>query len=694
MELGKRKKTTNLTKKLFTPQVNQFKESRPPLLDYLHLKSNGFTSLHPRKPKKSLSKKLKPKSPKPNSTAILVGRPKVGKDKTFNSITPLNKTPKSINKITRANSLKIKFGKTLNRVNLKTVLKQKSLEKKLNTIVKNVGLRRQKKKTGPKKSPEHSPFAKKHFNTGETQKNRLNKLGNRKTDCYVDNNLWFSKNLKMKPIKTNNTDVSYRQIDKENLPVYNKMKTEVNDNSSTQAKQSKKPSLMFSNFFKKKEGSKKHINERSKKSQDTSVFIKTIKYCDLNIIFDFYEELKDFKQSFNTKSQGESAKIDIDRFFELDKFDIILSCVNSSDEIGKDILWAVKITVYYVILIINFSCTLSVKLDLYETLDLLLANFDFLFSALDDYFSSYGLTKQLQDLNNFKKESSVPILFQNQEINSNLIKKRNEQLNINFDKIIDLLFDETKKKEILSLKANIKQQSLLTCYKACLDIYDSSTSSYLLSESTVSISVTKEQNLSITNIYDEENEPYFIFQPLKTESFLPAKAKDEKAYTLVLDLDETLVHFQESEQGGQFLVRPFAQDFIKKMAEKYELIIFTAAVQEYADWILDRIDAEGYIKYRLYRRHTMLQDNVYIKDLSKINRDITKTMIVDNSCENFKLQPSNGIYIKSWYDDPNDLALRQLSKVLSKLVADNPEDVRIALKNLQRKIILQNSQSE
>ena len=54
-------------------------------------------------------------------------------------------------------------------------------------------------------------------------------------------------------------------------------------------------------------------------------------------------------------------------------------------------------------------------------------------------------------------------------------------------------------------------------------------------------------------------------------------------------------------EGGHFLVRPGAEKFVKEMAQIYEVVIFTAAMQDYADWVLDQLDPQGYIKYRLYR---------------------------------------------------------------------------------------------
>ena len=72
-------------------------------------------------------------------------------------------------------------------------------------------------------------------------------------------------------------------------------------------------------------------------------------------------------------------------------------------------------------------------------------------------------------------------------------------------------------------------------------------------------------------------------------------------YCLVLDLDETLVHYFEVGSEGTFLVRPGCDNFLTEMAEIYEVVIFTAAMQDYADWVLNQIDKAKRIKYRLYR---------------------------------------------------------------------------------------------
>eukprot|EP00347_Sterkiella_histriomuscorum_P005428 403356654 len=189
--------------------------------------------------------------------------------------------------------------------------------------------------------------------------------------------------------------------------------------------------------------------------------------------------------------------------------------------------------------------------------------------------------------------------------------------------------------------------------------------------------------------YGPADDSYHL--PQVVEPFLP-KQQIPGCYTLVLDLDETLIHYIESindpdlmnpigeSQIGTFLIRPGAQEFLREMSQYYELVIFTAGMQDYADWVLDQLDPHRYISYRLYRQHTQSNGQCHIKDLSRTGRDLSKTLIVDNVAENFQMQPENGIFIKTWTDDPSDNALEELAPLLRQIVQKQIPDVREALR--------------
>ena len=100
--------------------------------------------------------------------------------------------------------------------------------------------------------------------------------------------------------------------------------------------------------------------------------------------------------------------------------------------------------------------------------------------------------------------------------------------------------------------------------------------------------------------------------------------------TLVLDLDETLVHFSRKDDKCGFLVRPFASQFLSILSQFFEIGIFTASQKEYADWILDKIDEEKNIKFRYYRESCKFKENAHLKDLEILQKDPTRIIIVDN----------------------------------------------------------------
>jgi len=194
------------------------------------------------------------------------------------------------------------------------------------------------------------------------------------------------------------------------------------------------------------------------------------------------------------------------------------------------------------------------------------------------------------------------------------------------------------------------------------------------------------------NHQKEQEDPAFVLQPSMDDRTLPGNChylppiRSDRKYTLVLDLDETLIHYMQRFNGkGKFHVRPYASYFLERMSAYYEVVIFTAALQEYADWILDQLDKKNWITHRLYRDHTLYYNNIYHKDLAALGRPLTHTIIVDNNMENFRLQPNNGIYIRSWYDDKSDEALMKLCPVLVDIAEREVSDVRVALRQLKAK---------
>lgn len=127
--------------------------------------------------------------------------------------------------------------------------------------------------------------------------------------------------------------------------------------------------------------------------------------------------------------------------------------------------------------------------------------------------------------------------------------------------------------------------------------------------------------------------------------YLPQYTDNNKK-TLILDLDETLVHstFASCPMYSDFKVnvrvnnqcypvsvlkRPYIDEFLKTMAKHYELVVFTASISQYANSVIDKIDPNHLIHHRLFREHCICYNNLYVKDLKFLGRYLNETIIID-----------------------------------------------------------------
>lgn len=181
---------------------------------------------------------------------------------------------------------------------------------------------------------------------------------------------------------------------------------------------------------------------------------------------------------------------------------------------------------------------------------------------------------------------------------------------------------------------------------------------------------------------------------------------DTHKLTVVLDLDETLVHsklssdkrsfqdmrssknqinqtssldsFRVTLSDGEIVTvfkRPGLDAFLSKASEKYELMVYTAGLQQYAEPLLNWLDPQNtFFRHRFYRESCLFTNGYYVKDLEKTERDMKKTVLVDNNLCCFLPQLHNGIPIASFYDDEKDDALSVLKGFLETI--ENEKDVR------------------
>ncbi|KAF7722931.1 hypothetical protein EC973_002563 [Apophysomyces ossiformis] len=173
----------------------------------------------------------------------------------------------------------------------------------------------------------------------------------------------------------------------------------------------------------------------------------------------------------------------------------------------------------------------------------------------------------------------------------------------------------------------------------------------------------------------------------------PLASEDSGRKCLVLDLDETLVHSSfKSIPNADFVVpveidnqfhdvyvlkRPGVDEFMRKMGERYEIVVFTASVSKYADPVLDMLDIHKVVKHRLFRESCYNHRGNYVKDLSQLGRDLTATLILDNSPASYIFHTANAVPVSTWFNDPHDTELMDLVAFLEDLTA--VDDVTMVL---------------
>jgi len=192
---------------------------------------------------------------------------------------------------------------------------------------------------------------------------------------------------------------------------------------------------------------------------------------------------------------------------------------------------------------------------------------------------------------------------------------------------------------------------------------------------------------------------------------------------LVIDLDETLIHTSfkkipnpdfkilldsikytkknsdneniqelpvQNKVEAYIRIRPGVNEFLSQLSKYYDLYVYSASSKQYLNSIIKNIDKNNIIKKCYCREDCIIYvENTeedldkpnnkynYVKDLKKINKDLRNIVFVDNNIMSFKLQEKNGIPIKSWYDDNDDIELYKLIPILKNLA--DFYDVRIEI---------------
>ncbi|XP_026847350.1 mitochondrial import inner membrane translocase subunit TIM50-B [Drosophila persimilis] len=151
-------------------------------------------------------------------------------------------------------------------------------------------------------------------------------------------------------------------------------------------------------------------------------------------------------------------------------------------------------------------------------------------------------------------------------------------------------------------------------------------------------------------------------------------------YTLVLEVKDVLIHPDWTyKTGWRFKKRPGVDLFLSECAKYFEIVIYTAEQGITVFPLLDALDPNGYIMYRLVRDSTHFVDGHHVKNLDNLNRDLKRVVVVDWDKNSTKLHPKNTFSIPRWSGNDDDTALFDLVSFLTVLGISEIEDVREVL---------------
>ncbi|XP_058745021.1 mitochondrial import inner membrane translocase subunit TIM50 [Vicia villosa] len=171
-----------------------------------------------------------------------------------------------------------------------------------------------------------------------------------------------------------------------------------------------------------------------------------------------------------------------------------------------------------------------------------------------------------------------------------------------------------------------------------------------------------------------------------TDKLLPDLLPQEQhVFTLVLDLNETLIHYiWTRDTGWQTFKRPGVDAFLEHLAQFYEIVVYTDEQNMFVDPVIERLDPKHCIRYRLSRPATKYQDGKHYRDLTKLNRNPAKVMYLSGHALESCLQPENCVPIKPWLQtDKDDTALVDFIPFLEFVARSSPADIRPVLQSYQ-----------
>eukprot|EP01062_Namystynia_karyoxenos_P081679 TRINITY_DN901_c0_g2_i2.p1 TRINITY_DN901_c0_g2~~TRINITY_DN901_c0_g2_i2.p1 ORF type:complete len:588 (+),score=176.37 TRINITY_DN901_c0_g2_i2:80-1765(+) len=175
-------------------------------------------------------------------------------------------------------------------------------------------------------------------------------------------------------------------------------------------------------------------------------------------------------------------------------------------------------------------------------------------------------------------------------------------------------------------------------------------------------------------LYDSavQRAPTMVWDSQKGHLVPPQDEGDAGKYTVVFDLDETLIFARR----GPLFARPGIAAMLELLQGRAEVIVWTAGMRGYAQAILRQIDPHGVVRHCVYRHPQWhaLGSSAQRKDLAALGRDLDRTLIVENSADSIRGDEANAVLLSDYEaTEAEDRTLPALTTLLRHLlVAQRP----------------------
>eukprot|EP00117_Sycon_ciliatum_P047860 scpid92588/ scgid34146/ Mitochondrial import inner membrane translocase subunit TIM50; Small C-terminal domain Phosphatase protein 4 len=187
----------------------------------------------------------------------------------------------------------------------------------------------------------------------------------------------------------------------------------------------------------------------------------------------------------------------------------------------------------------------------------------------------------------------------------------------------------------------------------------------------------------VTNLYESFAAPI-------DENLLPDVLPDhyQPPFTLVIESQKLLVNPEYSvSTGWRYRRRPGLKVFLRQVHQYYEIVIFTTEPQMSYQHVVDSLDTEQRVIYKLFREGTDYKNLMHHKDLKNLNRDLRRVIHVDNEPKACDRNPENVVFVSKWTGEEDDMYLYDLGEFLRTIaqsaMQSKTNDIRPLLKAYQ-----------